>query len=165
MKIMDFTVDRSLSAVFITSILKGRNGDCNLQKIVTISLGALFMKTVFILFFVNILISALYSLIDPQSFFTSFVNATFLIGLFFLTIGLFLFVYGGGFFDGIMNSFKQIRKMSKEGQYVSQFDPVDQTVDSRLDAGKRKIRFTNPLIITGSFFVVLDLMIAFLFSP
>jgi hypothetical protein len=64
-----------------------------------------------------------------------------------------------------MNSFKQIRKMSKEGQYVSQFDPVDQTVDSRLDAGKRKIRFTNPLIITGSFFVVLDLMIAFLFSP
>lgn len=55
------------------------------------------MKTVFILFFVNILISALYSLIDPQSFFTSFVNSTFLIGLFFLTIGLFLFVYGGGF--------------------------------------------------------------------
>ncbi len=37
MKIMDFKVDRSLSVVFITSILKGRNGDCNLQKIVTIS--------------------------------------------------------------------------------------------------------------------------------
>jgi hypothetical protein len=122
------------------------------------------MKTIYILFFGNILVSTLYSLINPQSFFTSFVNASFLIGLFFLMVGLFLFVYEGGFFNGIMNSFKLMRKMSKVDQYVSQFDHLDQTVDSHSDIGKRKIRFTHPLIATGSFFVVLDLIMAFLIS-
>ncbi|MBE3569386.1 MAG: DUF3899 domain-containing protein [Bacillales bacterium] len=122
------------------------------------------MKTIFILFFGNILVSALYSFIAPQSFFTSFVNATFLIGLFFLMAGLFLFVYEGGFFNGIINSFKRMRKMTKEGQYASQYDPLDEKDAARLDMGKRKIRFTIPLIAAGSFFVVLDMMIAFLIS-
>jgi hypothetical protein len=120
------------------------------------------MKTFLCLLATTVTAAAIYSFKAPGEFFYRFLNATFFIGVVFLLTGLFLFVYEGGFFDGILHSFRIIGKKTKLGEYASQFDDGDEAIVPRSVAKKSSIfRLTCPLIKAGGLFVAADTIIAF----
>lgn len=81
----------------------------------------------------------------------AFANASFIIGLFALIIGLIIFVIQGGFFDFMYYSFKKVRhSFKKDSDLVSHFEPRD---------GSR-VAITYPLIFSGIALFILSLILS-----
>ncbi|WP_180955206.1 DUF3899 domain-containing protein [Peribacillus deserti] len=83
------------------------------------------IKRLSILMGLNILASVVFAFFGENSYFISFMNSLFLIGLLYIVIGAFLFVVQGGFFNGIIFSMKNFLKLDRLGAYVAQFDDTD----------------------------------------
>lgn len=109
--------------------------------------------------------SALLSLFSAV-FLRGFVDYAFLSALFCTTIGAFLFVLEGGFFQAIRFSFKNYRKTTKEGKYIAKFDNLDDTRELYEEQSQNKpYKWTSPLLAGGGFMMIVTLIIAFLSLP
>nr|WP_239529260.1 DUF3899 domain-containing protein [Sporolactobacillus spathodeae] len=87
----------------------------------------------------------------PRYSLLTFANASFIIGLFALIIGLIIFVIQGGFFDFIYYSFKKVRhSFKKDSDLVGRFEPRD---------GSRAV-ITYPLIFSGIALFILSLILS-----
>ncbi|MBM7693959.1 hypothetical protein JOC77_003403 [Peribacillus deserti] len=96
---------------------------------------------------INIFVSLLLAFFGENTYYISFMNCLFFIGLFYIVIGAFLFVVEGGFFNGIIFSMKNFLKLDKLGAYVAQFDDAD--LEATGYPSQKKYNITLPFLISG----------------
>ncbi|KMY53213.1 hypothetical protein AC623_03780 [Bacillus sp. FJAT-27231] len=107
-----------------------------------------------------IILSVVYALFSTV-FFRSFLDFAFLSSLFCVTAGAFLFVLEGGFFNSINHSFKLFRKSTKEGQYIAEFDDLDDTNSPHEEYPKKKRhQWTYPLLSGGGWIALATFVLA-----
>lgn len=96
-----------------------------------------------------LLIALVYSLFQ-QEVLLPFINAYFMIGLAYLSIGAMMFVIGGGFFSIFAYSYKKVMKRSsKKEEYISELS--GDTEENRPDMKVLTFSWTRPLIYSGAF--------------
>jgi hypothetical protein len=86
----------------------------------------------------------------------SFINTSFLLSLPLLILGGFLFVYEGGFFNGLIYSYRRLRRSTKMGKYVAQFDNLDDE-----PVVPKNFSVTKPIIFSGLLIFLLTLIVAY----
>ncbi|MBM7586519.1 hypothetical protein JOC86_003071 [Bacillus pakistanensis] len=111
----------------------------------------------------NLVISLVYAFFQNGSFFIHFINSFFTIGMVYLLVGALLFVTEAGFFNGIIYSFKKLRKSTAKGKYVSNFDDLDDTKEIHEEYNKeRRFNSKKPLLIIGGFYCFAGFLLSFL---
>ncbi|RIW35268.1 DUF3899 domain-containing protein [Bacillus salacetis] len=122
------------------------------------------MKKVLFAVLIIYLLSAVFSLFYDDGFQLEIINISFLIGMGLAVTGGLMKVVESGFFNGIQYSFKRFRRSTKEGNYISQFDDMDQTKEAHEEYNKNnKFALTNPFLLSGGIAVVVDLLVSYLF--
>jgi hypothetical protein len=86
----------------------------------------------------------------------SFINTAFLLSLALLIVSGFLFVYEGGFFNGLINSYRRLYRLSKIGRYLAELELDD---DGPFMPQKRA--FTLPLLLSALVLFMLTLSAAY----
>jgi hypothetical protein len=108
-----------------------------------------------------LLIAFTYSLFQ-QEVLLPFINAYFLIGLAYLSIGSLMFVIGGGFFSIFAYSYKKVMKRtSKKEEYISELS--GDTEENGPDMKVLTFSWTRPLIYSGAFSFLITLVCSFVF--
>ncbi|KKB43216.1 DUF3899 domain-containing protein [Bacillus thermotolerans] len=110
-----------------------------------------------------IIVLALIFSFASSSFWRSLLDYSFLFSLLCATAGAFLFVLERGFFNGIIYSSKIFRKSTKEGEYASSFDDLDDTGAFHEEHTKlRAYKWTFPLLVSGGAFLILTTAAGFI---
>ena len=95
-----------------------------------------------------LLIALSYSLFQPEIL-LPFINAYFMIGLVYLSIGAMMFVIGRGFFSIFAHSYKKVMKRStKKEEYISELS--GDTEEKGPDMKVLTSSWTRPLIYSGA---------------
>lgn len=87
----------------------------------------------------------------------AFINTLFLLSLVLLIVGGFLFVYEGGFFNGFINSYRRLYRLSKLGKYLSQFE-----LEQMEPFAPKKVAITFPFLAIGLILFLFTLSVAYL---
>lgn len=123
-----------------------------------------FLQRLLIISICIIILSIVYASFSTV-FFRSFLDFAFLSALLCMTVGAFLFVLEGGFFNGMSYSFKIFRKSTKEGKYIAEFDDLDNTGSLYEEQAKKKsYQWTYPLLASGGWIVLATFVLAFVSS-
>ncbi len=110
------------------------------------------------------LVPLINSFFSPTDFALQFINTFFMIGLFYLACGAFLFVVEKGFFNGIIYSMKRLRRSTMKGKLLSQFDDIDKTDEIYIEYEKnRRTSLTKPFLYIGILSVMTSFIISYLF--
>lgn len=108
-----------------------------------------------------LLIAFGYSL-SQQELLLSFINAYFMIGLAYLSIGAMMFVMGSGFFSIFAYSYKKVMKgSSKKEEYISEL--AGDTEDKGPSIKVLTFSWTRPLIYSGVFSFLITLVCSIVF--
>ena len=117
------------------------------------------MKKFYKLIFINLLFSFIFCIISKFERF-SFLNASFTIGMFYLSIGALFFVSEKGFFNMTLYSFNKICEENRRRKGVLCESTI--TVDDYINR-RYKFTITNPLLSSGCIISLTSLIISFLF--
>ncbi|MFK2825817.1 DUF3899 domain-containing protein [Bacillus sp. B190/17] len=105
-------------------------------------------------------ISAVFALFSSP-FWNCFVDYAFLTALFCTTAGACLFVWEGGFFNGMRSSFKTFHKSTKAERYIAEFDTLKDRKDFHKEDGKKMTcEWTYPFLAGGGFVILLTFVLA-----
>jgi hypothetical protein len=104
-----------------------------------------------------VLLALIITLIQGNFSLLNLINNSFLLSLPLLMIGGFLYVYEGGFFNGIAYSYRRLRRSTKMGKYVAQFDNLDEQ-----PVVPKSFSVTKPMIFSGLLIFSLTLIAAYL---
>lgn len=117
------------------------------------------MNNFYILISFNLLFSTLYSIISESSSRFNFINASFIIGMFYLIFGILSFVYEKGFFNITLYSFNKasLNYKKKRGIIV---DEEELTLEQYINRDK-SFFLTNPLLWCGALFSIVSIIISF----
>ena len=110
----------------------------------------------------GLLISIIYSIILQNHIFLDFINAYFMIGLFFLCTGAILYVIGGGFFSVFSYSFKKFWKFnSKKEEYISELEGDSEQKGPNTEV--LSFSWTGPLLYSGIFSCAITFLCSIIF--
>ncbi len=116
------------------------------------------MKKFYKLISINLIISLIYCIIRNFERF-SFINSSFIIGMFYLSVGALFYVSEKGFFNLTLYSFNKIcqENRRRKGVLCEASITVDDYINKRY-----KFENTNPLLSSGSIISITTLIISFL---
>jgi hypothetical protein len=121
------------------------------------------LKFSIVISLLNLVASLIYAFLQDGTYLIHFINSFFTIGMIYLLVGALLFVTEAGFFNGIIYSFKRLRKSSAKGKYVSNFDDIDDTKEIHDEYNKeRQYNSKKPLLIIGGFYCIAGFILSFL---
>ena len=120
------------------------------------------LKKYLILNGLGLLISIIYPIVSQNHFLLGFINAYFLIGLFFVCTGAILYVIGGGFFSVFSYSFKKFWKWnSKKEEYISELESDSEQKGPNMEI--LSFSWTGPLLYSGLFSCVITFICSIIF--
>jgi hypothetical protein len=105
----------------------------------------------------TLLLALILTMIQGNVSLLTFINISFLFSLPLLILGGFLFVYEGGFFNGLIYSYRRLRHSTKMGKYVAQFDNLDNE-----PIVPKAFSVTKPIFFSGLLIFLLTLIVAYL---
>ena len=117
------------------------------------------MTNFYILVAINLIISTFYSLIINTNDSFSFINASFFVGMIYLLMGLFCFVYEKGFFNITMYSFSKISQDYKKRRGIL---VEEQASFEDYISRDNSFFLTNPLLWCGTFTSIICIVISFI---
>ena len=107
----------------------------------------------------GLLISIIYSIFLQNHFLLAFIDAYFMIGLFYICAGAILYVIGGGFFSVFSYSFKKFWKLSsKKEEYIAELEGEPEQKGPNMEV--LTFSWTSPLLYSG----ILSCVITFICS-
>ncbi len=117
------------------------------------------MTIFIILLSINLIVSTFYSLIINTGSDFNFINSSFIIGMIYLLMGMFSFVYEKGFFNITMYSFSKISKdyKRKKGILVEEQASLEDFVNR-----DNNIFLTTPLLWCGALTSIICIIISFI---
>ncbi|MCA1062050.1 DUF3899 domain-containing protein [Rossellomorea sp. AcN35-11] len=119
---------------------------------------------IFTLLFIIILI--VMAILQEKTLFLSIIDSLFIIGIAYVAIGSFLYIFEKGFFNGIVYALKRFRNSTKQGKYISQFDDLDETKEAYEEYGaERFISVKRSFLVLGSITLLLSVAISYLLYP
>ncbi|MBA2872115.1 cell division protein FtsB [Anoxybacillus calidus] len=104
----------------------------------------------------TLLLALILTIIQGDVSLLTFINISFLLSLPLLMLGGFLFVYEGGFFNGLIYSYRRLRRSTKMGKYVAQFDHLDHE-----SVVPMTFSVTKPIFFSGLLIFLFTLIIAY----
>ena len=113
------------------------------------------LRLTFYIILSSIIGAAILNLFSSAPSLLNLLDRWFLISMVLLIIGASLFVVQGGFFNGLIFSFKRFtNRMTKQGQYASEFDHGSEMVEDM------HFSITMPFLLAG----IIQLFITFVWS-
>ncbi|WP_044748682.1 DUF3899 domain-containing protein [Bacillus alveayuensis] len=104
----------------------------------------------------TLLLSLILMMFQADASLLAFINISFLFSLLLLIVGGFLFVYEGGFFNGLIYSYRRLRRLTKIGKYMAQFDDLDDE-----PVVPKTFSVTKPIFFSGLLICTLTLIIGY----
>lgn len=124
------------------------------------------MKRTFSIYMIAVIIlivSLILSLSQGDPLILSVLNSLFITGMIYLVKGAFLYVFQKGFFNGIVYSLKRFRRSTAQGKFLSQFDDIDTTKNAHEEfTVVRSYKITSTLLIIGSSFLLISLVLSYI---
>jgi hypothetical protein len=105
----------------------------------------------------TLLLALIVTMIQGDVSLLTFINTSFLLSLPLIMLGGFLFVYEGGFFNGLIYSYRRLRRSTKMGKYVAQFDNLDNE-----PVVPKTFSVTKPIFFSGLLIFLFTLIVAYL---
>ncbi|WP_085521735.1 DUF3899 domain-containing protein [Tuberibacillus sp. Marseille-P3662] len=112
-------------------------------------------------FISSVILSVLITfLIYKQINMLTIVNGSFLVGLFYLIVGLVLYIIQGGFFNGITYSFRRFfRRTSRQGDIMNDISSADE--EEALVPKDHDFPWTYPILISGCLLGCISMALAY----
>ncbi|PFG07045.1 DUF3899 domain-containing protein [Bacillus sp. es.034] len=120
------------------------------------------MKLFNILTLLIFIIAVVVASLQEKDLLLSIIDSLFIIGIAYISIGALLYIFGKGFFNGIVYALKRFRNSTKQGKYISQFDDLDEMNEAHEEYGvQRSYSITKSFLLTGGLTLVLSIIMTY----